>query len=218
MRGAAILLAAAAALTAGCLRATAFRCERDAECGAAGACEATGYCSVANGQCAGTGRAYSDTAGPDLANTCVPGGAPQPDAGVDGAVDGRMAGCPPGYAAVNGSSHLYKAIPGALSWTEARTICGSATAVTYLAQPDDATELAGLAMVAAPPFWVGLDDNAIEGMFVNRNNVAATFLPWAAGEPDNGPPEENCVDAVSSSQIATERCGARHPAICECEP
>lgn len=219
MRAWAICLVAAAALTAGCLRTTAFRCERNAECGAAGVCEAVGYCSVPDMQCEGTGRSYSDSAGPSLASTCVPGSGPGLDAGVDAPIDGRPpAGCPPGYAAVNGSSHRYKALPGNPSWDEARTMCGSATAVTYLALPDDATELANLATLAAPPSWLGLDDQAIEGTFVNRNNVPATFLPWATGEPDNGPPAENCVAAVSATQIATERCGNRHPAVCECEP
>src|SRR5678816_3887889 len=55
MRAFAICLVVTAAMTAGCLRATAFKCASDTECGTAGVCEANGYCSVPNAKCTGTG-------------------------------------------------------------------------------------------------------------------------------------------------------------------
>src|SRR5690242_15235553 len=116
---------------AGCLRATEFRCALDAECGAGGSCEPIGYCSVASASCPG-GRAFSDTAGQNLANTCVSTGTPGPgpDAGGDAPPDSD-ARCPPDYAPIGGSLHRYKALAD-ISWDEARTACKVA-ALAYLA-------------------------------------------------------------------------------------
>lgn len=208
-----------AVLTAGCLRTTEFRCASSAECGAAGACEPVGFCSVPNPECMGTGRSYSDSAGAGLSNTCVPAGAPGPgnDAGVDAAEDAMPVNkCPSGYAAVAGSVHLYKALAG-VTWDEAKMQCELTSRAAYLAVPDDAGELANLATVATPPFWVGLDDKAASGMFVTQKGAPASFLPWAPGQPNLGP-QNDCVAAISATQIATEKCSVKHAAVCECEP
>ena len=197
MRGLAICSALAAAVTAGCLHDPEFKCLQDADCGAGGTCEPIGYCSVANAQCAGTGRSFSDSAGQGLSNTCVP-----------------VLQCPPDYVAIAGSLHRYKRLP-AVSRDQARTQCAQAGAAAYLLVPDDATELRNLATVASPPFWIGLDDQATPGRFVTPKNVPATFLPWASGEPRPG---EDCVRASSAIQIATDLCSAKHAAVCECEP
>jgi hypothetical protein len=222
MRTPAICLVLAVAAGAGCLRTTEFRCLQDLDCGATGVCEAVHYCSFPSTACTDSGRSYGDSAGQGLSNACVPGtGNPRGDAGVDapGPLDGGMnAGCPSPYAAVAGSAHLYKRLPNT-SWDTAKTDCKLTSASAYLAVPDDVTELANLATVAAGlPFWVGLDDQAHSGTFTTQKNVAATFLPWKAGEPDRGPPPKDCVNAISTTEIATDRCGTSHPAVCECEP
>ena len=212
---AAILAGMLAAATAGCLRTTEFRCTHDSDCGASGICEVVSFCSVPNTDCPGTGRSYSESAGQGLSSTCVPSGEPGP--GGDAGVDAPAAGCPSGYASVAGSPHRYKLLNN-VAWDDARFQCALTSASAYLAVPDDPAELANLAMVATPLFWIGLDDKATEGTFVTQKAVPATFLPWASGEPDNGPPDEDCVEAVSTTQIATERCGNRRAAVCECEP
>lgn len=208
-----------AVLTAGCLRTTEFRCATSGECGAAGVCEPNRFCSVPDPQCAGTGRSYSDSAGQGLSNTCVPAGAPGPgnDAGIDAPGDAMPVDkCPSGYAAVAGSAHLYKVLSG-VSWDEAKQQCDLSSRSAYLAVPDDATELAALATVATPPFWVGIDDKVTSGAFVTQKGAPAGFLPWGPGQPNLGP-QNDCVAAISSTQIATEKCSSKHAAICECEP
>jgi hypothetical protein len=125
--------------------------------------------------------------------------------------------CPSDYAAVANSAHLYKALSG-VPWDEAKLQCDLTSKSAYLAVPDDATELAALATVATPPFWIGIDDKANQGDWVTQKGVPATFLPWAPGEPDDVPPGQDCIDAVSATQIADDRCGTLHAAICECEP
>ncbi len=224
MRAIVTLFVFVAVLTAGCLRSTAFRCAADSDCGAGGVCEPVGFCSVPNADCPGTGRSYGDSAGQGLSNTCVPAGAPGPgpgpgvDAGVDASSDAMPAGkCPSGYASAAGSAHLYKALSG-VTWDEARMMCDQTSSAAYLAIPDDATELADLATVASSPFWIGIDDKVDQGTFVTQKGVQAVFLPWAPGEPDSTPPGQDCVDAVSATQIASDRCGNKQAAVCECEP
>jgi hypothetical protein len=217
---AAVMFAVLAFATAGCLRNTEFRCGSDSECGVNGTCEVVGYCSVPNPDCVGTQRAYSDSAGQNLSNTCVPAGMPDPgpDAAVDAPIDTPPAsGCPASYAAVNGSANRYRALVNR-SWDEAIADCKRDSADAYLAIPDDAPELVNLAMVATAPFWIGLDDKDAEGTFVTQKAVEATFKPWQPGQPDNDNPGEDCVAAISSTEITDERCGGRRAAVCECEP
>ena len=196
MRGLAICIALASA-TSGCLHDPGFKCLQSADCGEGGTCEPIGYCSVANAQCAGTGRSFSDSAGQGLANTCVP-----------------AMQCPEDYVAIAGSLHRYKRLM-AVSWDQARAQCAQAGAAAYLLVPDNATELRDLAAIASPPFWLGLDDRAADGRFVTSKNAPAMFLPWANGEPRPG---EHCVEASSTTQIATDLCSVKHAAVCECEP
>jgi len=205
MAGSAIWLAIAAALTTGCLRDTEFKCMQDSDCGAAGSCESVGYCSVPDPQCTGTGRSFSDSAGQGLSSTCVP-----TSAGM------QSTGCPSDHVSVADSKHRYKRLP-VMTWDQARTACAQAGAAAYLLVPDDATELKNLASIVTPPFWIGLDDHAMEGVFVTPKNVPAMFLPWASGEPSTRPGQD-CVRATSATRIATDACSARRIAICECEP
>jgi hypothetical protein len=209
-----------AVLTAGCLRSTAFRCAENSDCGTDGVCEPVGFCSVANAECPGTGRSYVDSAGQGLSNSCVPAGAPGSgpgiDAGIDAPGDAMPAGkCPSDYAAVAGSAHLYKALSG-VNWDAARMMCDQ-TSRAYLAIPDDAAELAAIATLATAPFWIGINDKDNQGTFVTQKGAPASFLPWAAGQPNLGP-QNDCVAAISSTQIATDRCSNKQAAVCECEP
>jgi hypothetical protein len=201
MRCAAVGLVVAAAT--GCLRDTEFKCMQDADCEAMGHCESVGLCSVGDTGCA-TGRRFSESAGQGLASTCVP------------ATMGSAGRCPADYVAVGRSGHRYKRL-GAVSWDQARAMCEQASATTYLLIPDDAAELADLATIASPPFWIGVDDLAARGTFMTVKNVPAMFTPWATGEPSTRSGAD-CVRATSATQIATDLCGNRRAAICECEP
>ena len=211
------------ALGAGCLRNPDFKCLTDAECGPSGVCELqVGFCSVPNAACVGTGRSYSDSAGQNLSNTCVPGDTPRPDAGVDAPIDMPPVGCPSDFMPVNGSVHVYKKLPGSISWDSAANTAGACRRIStsaYLAVPEDAAELANIGMVAGgTPFWVGVDDIVVKGTFVTQTGMTATFLPWAMNEPDQSNPPKRCVEVLSTMEFATDRCGNGHIAVCECEP
>jgi hypothetical protein len=201
MRWAAVGLAAVA--VTGCLRDTEFKCMQDSDCEAMGHCEAIGFCSVADAQCT-TGRRFSESAGQGLASTCV------------SATAGSAGRCPPDHVMVGTSGHRYKRL-GMVSWDQARAMCEQVSPGTYLLIPDDATELDELASITSPPFWIGVDDLAAQGMFMTVKNVRATFTPWAASEPSTRSGAD-CVRAVSATQIATDQCSTKRAAVCECEP
>lgn len=215
---------ASLAISAGCLRQTEFHCTTNDQCTPNGMCQASvGYCSFPDSAC---GQRFGDSAGP-YANQCV-GGNPGDDAGIDAPmIDGPPAtGCPVDFVLPTGApagSHVYKRVANA-NWSAQVTACMLLAQKTYLAVPNDATELARIAGVSqAAVFWVGIDDRNVEGTYVQASDGGpATFLPWAAGEPDNpgGGGGQDCV-AATSTTISTEDCTggtASRPAVCECEP
>ena len=211
-------LAFALAASAGCLRSTEFKCRFTADCGSMGVCESVGYCSFPSTDCP-SGRSYSESAGQGLSNTCVPTTTPVIDAGVDAPmIDTPPVGCPAPYAPVGASTHVYKRLTG-VTWDTAKLDCGLTSASAYLAIPDDAQELMDLSTVAmGTPFWIGIDDQAVKGTFVTVKGTTPTFLPWAAGQPDQSNPPKACVNAISATEIATDKCSTLHTAVCECEP
>jgi len=116
------------------------------------------------------------------------------------------------------TSHVHAAT--SANWATQLAACSALSARAYLAVPNDATELMGIATVAAAAiFWVGIDDRVTEGQYVQASGGLATFLPWATGQPDGGT-QENCVGATSTT-ISDELCSgatSSRPAVCECAP
>lgn len=222
-----LLLSLSLSLCAACLRQTEFRCLANDQCNPGGTCQtaAGGYCSFADTGCT-SGQRFGDSAGP-LAGQCVG----EQTGGTDGGVDGPpgdsppAASCPADYAPLAGgpAGHVYKKAPQNLSWTQQFDYCRTTSARAYLAVPNDATELTGLHTLAGGTFWVGINDRVMDGTYIAADTgVAATFLPWAAGEPDPGNqgPQggEDCV-AATATTISDEECGggnASRPAVCEC--
>lgn len=194
----------------GCLRDTEFHCTSNGECGSDGQCEVTGFCSVPDSNCIG-GRRYTSYSG-SLTNTCVMAG----DAGVPG--EAGM-GCSPGFLPLPGvTGHEYFAVTAAADFTTQRTTCAMLGGITYLAIPDDATELAALvALQTQPGIWIGVDDEVVTGTYDTVRGQPATFLPWAPGQPTNSPAAQ-CVEALSSDTYQDQKCSTMLQAVCECEP
>lgn len=216
--------------SAACLRTTEFRCATSGECGAGGTCESVGFCSFPDGACA-SGERFSESAG-SYANQCV-GGEQTGDAGPsdgplpgDAMIDAPIAtGCPGGYNAIAGGqgTHLYRlaGVPagGTANWPTQRDFCASTSTSAYLAVPDDATELAALATLAASStFWIGLTDSATEDTWLTVKGAPAPFLNFANGQPDDSNPGEDCL-AADATEMQDERCSnTQLRAVCECEP
>jgi lectin-like protein len=198
-----IILAAGliVATNVACLRATEFQCTSDGECGANGRCDMS----------AGVGHCVAGSQGPDSSMPPNPDGNQDPDMMPAAACPGAQFG---------GAGHFYEKVPGAATtWQGQRDFCkatAQAPAVAYLAIPDDATELANMATLAgATPFWVGI--SRIGANFTTTKNMAPVFLPWQGGNPQGGA-NNDCVEAVSNTQILNVACNTKLPAVCECEP
>ncbi len=220
----AALLLGLLALCASCLREVDFHCRDDFQCDRlpGGRCEAVGYCSYFDASCPSHQR-FFELAGP-FVGQCVGGGVPPPgDGAIDTIPDGSDAGCPADYQPLAGgpAGHVYRKSPGNLRWTDQDDFCRSTSPRAYLAVPDDATELTSLHSLAAGTFWVGVHDRVMEGTFLKLStSTAATFLPWATGEPDDALTGQDCV-AATATTFSDEECtgaGANRPAVCECEP
>lgn len=142
---------------------------------------------------------------------------------VDGAppVDEPTVGCrAASYGSLPGgtSGHVYLRGTSVEIWYTANTACMATGPRAYLAVPNDAGELTALRTLAANTFWIGVNDQSTEATFVTvSTDTLATFLPWAAGEPDNVG-EQDCVTATATT-ISTEACDvAARVYLCECEP
>jgi hypothetical protein len=207
------------AFASGCLRSTEFHCETSDQCGAGGTCQTSvGYCSFSDPQC---GQRFGPQAGM-LAGTCV-----TPEQAIDAGVDAKSlidgppgSNCPTGYNVIpNGTpGHRYKLLATPDQWMQQVAACNGQS--TYLMVPNDATELGATDALAgaAGLYWIGLDDIANEGTFVTVKNAPAPYLLWMPPAPDNGPPPENCVEAITASAMMNDdKCNTQLPAICECE-
>jgi hypothetical protein len=212
-----------AALLGGCLRETAFQCAMDVDC-SGGTCEAVGFCSFVDDRCT-SGRRYGDHAG-SYSGRCVgdepeidaPGGGPDGPPGADASVDAPPAACPVDYVAIAGAPSVYRIIGNAMGWTEQQVDCTN-DGGGYLMIPDDGAELAAVTGAAGAPIWVGISDTATEGEYRTVRGDVATFLPWAATEPDGDVnPQQDCVLGTGGT-ISDERCGNLNAiAVCECVP
>jgi hypothetical protein len=208
--------------SAGCLRKTEFKCQTAEQCTGGGTCEPIGYCSYADSTCT-DGRRYGEFSG-SLSNECVGGELPMVDADItpgDGGDGGMMTGnCPSGYNTLSGAgTHRYKVLSTAANWTTHRDACAADGSNAYLAIPDDQAELQALTTAAAADAWVGINDMTTENTFVTVKGANATYLPWAANEPDDGMGGQDCVTALMASpNIQTDKCTDMAPAVCECDP
>jgi len=206
------LVVALLSVAAGCLRDTQFKCDTNADCTLAnqegGLCESNGFCSFPDSNCV-TGRHYGDHSG-SLSNFCV-----SPD---DGGFEGN-ANCSPAFQTLPGTSgHLYQVFATPSDFMAQRGTCSVQGPASYLAIPDDASELQAIVTAsAAPLIWVGLTDEVVEGQFLTVRGELPLFLPFGAGQPDDAPPGEDCIAAMSG-QIEDRQCIEQLPAVCECEP
>jgi hypothetical protein len=214
---AAAALAALAAGPAGCLRTTSFQCASDGNCSGspAGRCEANGFCSFPDTSCT-SGFRFGEHSGPDSGKCVGEGGSDGGIPPIDGVID--AAGCQATYSALpGGSAHVYRVLTGTANWSAQRTTCAGEGA--YLVEPDDATELAALNMLAgAIEIWIGISDQTTEGTFVTTRDAAITFLPWTAGQPDDAPQGADCVFSSDTGMYSDDRCNIARRTICECDP
>lgn len=128
--------------------------------------------------------------------------------------------CPIDFAPLPGSPGCYRVVPTQRIWTEAADDCVAAGG--YLAIPDDEVERAALFAAGGVTTWLGLHDRDTEGTFVTVLGAAATYLPWATGEPNNGndmtPEGQDCVQFFLTDELDDDFCSRLKNYVCEATP
>jgi hypothetical protein len=210
----------------GCIKPAAFECAMDQECehaGVAGTCEPTRSCSFPDTTCS-SGKRYGALAG-GYSNQCV-GADWELDAGisdghvVDASIDAPpdAPSCPASYTTLPGAgNNRYRVVVEPAPWANQRATCRADSSRVQLAVPDNAAELQAISTFAGADAWIGISDAQLEGSYVTYN-MPATFLPWAANEPDNNG-NQDCVRALAGgTTIETQLCATASVAVCECVP
>lgn len=199
-------LAALVLVLGGCgfpLRSEALVCQIDVDCKGGRTCE--------GGFCVG-----GDDNGPD------------PDAGVseDSATDSTLppdadpfeaiaAACTTaGYTPLAGTTSLFRDVPTGASWVAAQADCKN--------DVDGATHLIVLSSEVEAAFmkskrgWVGLFDNDTN-VYSSVTGEPNDLRPFAAGQPDNGGGDENCIQYKDNNGLDDDQCNNSHRYVCECD-
>jgi hypothetical protein len=159
----------------------------------------------------------------EVATTTVDGPSPIIDAELPDSPpsppDAPLTDCGLLYVAVAGADpgHTYRARPSGAPWGMAQNSCVADGA--YLVIIDDAEEeLAIRAFVpddpSSPFFWVGVTDAMAEGTYVTSLGAAATYLPWAPGQPTGA--AEDCVLLADLGGFSDWNCDGPQSYACEC--
>ncbi|MFN9973366.1 MAG: C-type lectin domain-containing protein, partial [Phycisphaerae bacterium] len=80
------------------------------------------------------------------------------------------------------------------TWAAAKSACALDQA--HLATIESDAELIRLtpSLVGTNRYWIGLNDQSVEGSFVWDSGSASTFRKWKSGQPDNSGGTEDCGD------------------------
>ena len=193
-----------------------FACSTQDECTPTGRVCDRGFCVVSEADAA------LPVDQPDAAN-------PEPDAFVDPFIQIAQMCTAAGYIKDNTTGGLYKTHLTAadqLSWTAAQDSCqADVMGATHLIVLSTTDELAFMRGLTGADAWVGLNDIAVEANtnganFVNVTGEANDQRPFAAGEPNNGNGNEDCVAMRGTDNNLDDKpCNNTFVAryVCECD-
>ena len=100
-------------------------------------------------------------------------------------------------------------------WSVAKANCEADGA--YLAIPDNANELADLWALSPTFTWLGETDQADGSTWITVLGTPATYFQWAAGQPDDTAPGQQCIETYGSGQMDDFFCNNGRQSICECD-
>ncbi|XP_049801449.1 macrophage mannose receptor 1-like isoform X3 [Schistocerca nitens] len=117
----------------------------------------------------------------------------------------------PGYGLVK----LYRTFK---TWWAAKKACEADG--SRLAIPPDRNAVDGLNQIFAKEnglwwAWVGISDEAREGVFVGVDGRPAPFLPWQPKQPSDHEGKENCVNTRNDGLYNDLNCDWQSPFFCE---
>jgi hypothetical protein len=144
---------------------------------------------------------------------------------ADATADSPTIPCPTDYVTLPGTSGRYKVFAWSSNpnnnrsqpWITAAATCSGEG--THLAFPASASEAAAIEAVvavdpASPYIWAGLTDAALEGTWKTSLGTAASYLPWASGQP-NGATSANCA-LEAGGKLYDWTCATPYPFLCQC--
>lgn len=104
-------------------------------------------------------------------------------------------------------------------WPTAKSTCmGAHTHLVVVETSAEALALGGALQFASdsPYFWEGVTDEGHENSWQTIFGTPATYLPWAAMQP-NGGTQSNCALFDRASLLYDFACNGFQPFACECE-
>jgi cysteine-rich repeat protein len=114
---------------------------------------------------------------------------------------------------VNG--HCYLRFDAPATWPAAAAACpGSAHLVTYEQATENEAVRASL-LGGAANYWIGFTDGTAETVFTWVTNEPVAYTNWAAGEPNESPPGEDCAEQYPAGDWNDLDCGQTRGALCE---
>ncbi len=130
--------------------------------------------------------------------------------------DGFLAPCPASYQTVGATTSRYRAVDDSISWDQAQAACAADGQHLAIFETQNERDLI-TALLPARDLWVGVTDRVTLGTWLTVTGVPATYLPWAAGEPDVVT-TERCVETESPAyNYIDQLCSQGRRYVCECD-
>ena len=140
---------------------------------------------------------------------------PNPDGGIDAAIDGASLACPNGYNPVVNETSKYRPLGGTMDWLVAEQACE--TDGTHLVVLDSANEKAMMiSLLPVTNIWTGVTDRKVVGQWLKVTGGAASYLPWANSEPNAQNLECVHIEDISTN-LRDQGCASGRVGICECD-
>jgi hypothetical protein len=95
--------------------------------------------------------------------------------------------CPTSYQTIAGQAHKYLGVDAATSWSSAASNCAAELpGWTYLAVPDNSSEMNALSASFPGPRWIGYNDQAFNNEWRTMLGDEPLYFNWESGEPNGG--------------------------------
>jgi hypothetical protein len=136
------------------------------------------------------------------------------DGDCDGVIDDGACPCP----VVTTSSRVWQVCSTLRAWSAAESACtGSGYTLASITSSGEQNQLEDALGTFTVPYWIGLNDVAVEGTYVWTPSTALSYTNWRSGEPNNGGGygEEDCVEVEPAGLWDDQACTDLQPYVCE---
>ena len=103
----------------------------------------------------------------------------------------------------------------AKSWADSETACVALGKTCHLASIHSSAENTIVKNKISTTSWIGLNDIAKEGTFVNNDGTSSDYTNWLSGEP-NQQGDEDCTTMSTSGTWNDASCTGLKASVCKC--